>query len=188
MYLSYNVRKFITLKIVNPGVNALLCAMFPLLKARTELFFLNAFKRSSSIFLYVLHTLKTMTSEGIFNFTEWKKVAPSEIRWIWWVVQHIHLIFYERVTNFKGRVYGCTVLVKQPAVVCPQLRPNTVNLFAETLEDVQIQLRVHCGLLGAEILYGRGCLSFIVSATPRIIIHIFETISKTSNPVRQLIF
>ncbi len=56
--------------------------------------------------------------------------------------------FFAKVANFKGRVHGCAVLVEQPEVVYPQLRRNTTNLFAETSEDVQIQVRIHCGLLG----------------------------------------
>ncbi len=59
-----------------------------------------------------------------------KKVERSAIRWIWWLIQHIHLIFYEKVVNRKGRVHGCVVLAEQPGVVCPQLRLNTTNSFA----------------------------------------------------------
>ncbi len=71
-FIYKNILKLQCQKVYHPTLllNALFHAMFPLLEARTELFFLNAFKCGSQIFLNVLHTLKTMTFKGIFNFTE----------------------------------------------------------------------------------------------------------------------
>ncbi len=68
------------------------------------------------------------------------------------------LDFCKKVGNFKGSVHGYSVSVEQPWVVCPQLRPNITNSFAKMSEDVEIQLRIHCGLLGQKFFMDQAFL------------------------------